>query len=141
MLLGDAAHGKTAGGIGCTWALVGAYVLAGEIATLLMARTQKQTQTQQPQTDYHHAEAVVQGARNYEARFRPVATAHHTHGSPWLDLKKRLFPTSTWGIWALQLVMGLVAYFRIEPAAGVESKTAGWQLPDYPELVGGNVGR
>lgn len=145
VLLGDAAHCKTAGGIGCTWALVGAYVLAGEIATLLGAQQKQQQQKSGGESpslppSLSYAEAVVRGARNYEERFRPIATAHHTHGDPWAKLKARLIPSSTWGIWALQLAMGVVAYFHIDRATSVDDKTAEWPLPEYPEL-GGAEGR
>ncbi|KAK7745152.1 hypothetical protein SLS62_009951 [Diatrype stigma] len=139
VLLGDAAHCKTAGGIGCTWALVGAYVLAGEIATLLAAQ-QQTSLPPPPPSSLDYAEAVEQGAQNYERVFRPIATAHHSNGSPWAKLKSLMIPSSAWGIWALQLVMGVVAYFHIDQATSVDDETVDWQLPDYPALGGGEGG-
>jgi len=119
VLIGDSAHSETAGGYGTTWGLVGAYILAGEIATLY--RKDKSSPTA----------AVVQGAKNYEEKFRPIATAIQG-GNQWIESIS--FPRSSWGIWLLHLVMRVVAYFQFDQMAGLDSKTSKWELPEYPEL-------
>ncbi|KAF4982954.1 hypothetical protein FZEAL_1524 [Fusarium zealandicum] len=117
-LIGDAAHSGTANGIGTTWALVGAYILAGEIAAL--------------QSMGESSAAVVQGAKNYEARFRPIATA--LHGQK--DYGQRLMaPRSSLGIWLLHSAAKAMAYLQLEQRVGLDKKTASWALPEYPELV------
>lgn len=65
VLIGDAAHSSTADGFGTTWGMIGSYVLAGEIASLYGKGGQYSTA------------AVVEGLRNYEKKFRPIATANH----------------------------------------------------------------
>ncbi|RFU72318.1 hypothetical protein TARUN_9942 [Trichoderma arundinaceum] len=120
-LLGDAAYGHTAGGYGCAWSLVGAYVLAGEVATLFQKNKSSPTA------------AVVQGARNYEEKFRPIATASQS-GNPWLD--SMLFPKWKMGIWFLHRYAKMASYLQLDQRAGPDKKTAKWQLPYYAELKG-----
>ncbi|KAH6606918.1 hypothetical protein Trco_006071 [Trichoderma cornu-damae] len=118
-LLGDSAHCQTAGGYGCAWGLVGAYVLAGEIATLL--KKDKSSSTA----------AIIQGAKNYEEKFRPIATAMHgSYG--WF--KDSLVPKSSLGIWCLHVFARVAAYLQLGQMDGSDEKTAKWQLPHYPEL-------
>ncbi|KAH6880743.1 hypothetical protein B0T10DRAFT_495172 [Thelonectria olida] len=124
VLLGDAAHSATANGIGTTWALVGSYVLAGEIATLYKKPGSSKT------------EAVVQGAKKYEEKFRPIATASHG-GSQFFE--SLLSPRSQWGIWVLHSIARAVAYLKFDPGAGLDSKTSQWQYPEYGELLEGEV--
>ncbi|KAF5004301.1 hypothetical protein FDECE_9211 [Fusarium decemcellulare] len=119
VLVGDAAHSQTANGLGTTWGLVGSYILAGEIATLYKKDTSSPTA------------AVMQGAKNYEEIFRPISTATHEQSS-WGE---SLFsPRSRLGIWCLHRVAGVIASLKINPGAGLDSKTSSWKLPDYPEL-------
>lgn len=119
VLVGDAAHASTANGYGCTWGLIGPYILAGEIATLL------EKDKSSP------AAAVMQGARNYEDKFRPISTV--THGrSHWFE--SLAFPTSRAGIWILHTIASIAAYFKLDQMGGPGDETSGWQLPDYPQL-------
>ncbi|KAI2615245.1 hypothetical protein GGR54DRAFT_303692 [Hypoxylon sp. NC1633] len=120
VVVGDAAYSQTAAGYGCTWGLVGAYVLAGEVATLL------ETDGLSPSA------AVVQGAKNYEERLRPIATANHGDHSELFDWI--FFPSSAIGIWILQMCLKVAAYFHLDRMGGMDSKTANWQLPSYPAL-------
>jgi 2-polyprenyl-6-methoxyphenol hydroxylase-like FAD-dependent oxidoreductase len=119
VLLGDSAHGQTAGGFGCAWGLVGAYILAGEIATLYNKDSSLA------------AAAVVQGAKNYEERFRPIATAMHGARDRFGSL---FFPRSSFGIRLLHLFAGVAAHFKLEQGLGLDDKVSKWRLPDYPEL-------
>ena len=119
ILVGDSAHCETAGGFGCTWGVVGSYVLAGEIARLFVRDRSSPTA------------AVIQGAKNYEEKFRPIATAMQG-GSEWVE--SILSPRSKLGIWALHMSARTAAYFQLDQGAGLDKKTSRWQLPDYPEL-------
>ncbi|KAL7791494.1 hypothetical protein V8C37DRAFT_416682 [Trichoderma ceciliae] len=119
VLLGDAVHCHTAGGYGCAWSLVGAYMLAGEIATLF-----KKDNSQL-------ATAIIQGANNYEEKFRPIATSMHGSYNWFEDL---LAPKSTLGIWFLHTFARVAAYLQLGQMDGLDEKTAKWQLPHYPEL-------
>ncbi|EHY58278.1 hypothetical protein HRR83_004863 [Exophiala dermatitidis] len=119
VLIGDAAHSSTADGYGTTWGMVGAYILAGEIATLLKRDKLSPTAV------------VIQAAKNYEDKFRPIATASHG-GSQWFE--NLASPTSTWGIAILHAFARLVAYFRVDQMAGLSNKQSKWKLPKYPEL-------
>lgn len=118
-LLGDAACGHTASGYGCASSLLGAYFLAGELAT-----SQKKNKSSP-------TAAVMQGVRNYEKNFRPIATALQK-GNPWLD--KMLFPRKKMGIWFLHQCANVASRLQLDQATGRDKETADWQLPCYPEL-------
>ena len=119
VLIGDAAHSSTANGYGTTWGLIGAYVLAGEIGTLLKRDNSSSTA------------AVMQGARNYETTFRPIATVGHGgRGLP----ASIASPTSRTGIWILHTVARIVAYLKLEQVGGPSPEAAKWKLPGFPEL-------
>lgn len=118
-LIGDAAHGQAANGFGTTWGLVGAYVLAGEIATLYEKDKSSPTA------------AVVKGAKNYEEMFRPIVTSMHG-GSEWFESLSS--PRSSFGIRVLHAFAGLAAYLRLDQRIGFDTKTSKWPLPDYPVL-------
>ena len=120
VLVGDAAHGQTANGFGCSWGLVGSYILAGEITAL----SRKNGSTM--------AAAVAEAAKKYEEKFRPIATA--THGGS-ERLGSLLFPSSNIGIWVLHTIARAAAYFRFGMASSLDdSSRAKWRLPEYPEL-------
>ncbi|KAF5654260.1 2-polyprenyl-6-methoxyphenol hydroxylase [Fusarium heterosporum] len=115
--IGDAAHAHTASGFGSTWGMVGSYILAGEIATLLQ---------QDPTT------AVVQGVKKYEDVLRPVATAQQ--GDLGEHREAMMIPKTAFGIWVLHSMARAAAYFKWEQGMGMASETAKWQVPEYPAL-------
>lgn len=119
VLIGDAAHSGGVNGYGTTWGLIGSYVLAGEIATLYEKDRSSPTA------------AVIQGAKNYEEKFRPIATAMHGGSKRMEDL---LFPRSSFGIWILHTFARVASYLRFDQMTGLDNKTSKWHLPDYPEL-------
>lgn len=137
VLLGDAAHCQTAGGFGCTWGLIGAYVLAGEIASRL-PKPGNNDNNNTVSSKKMITEAVVEGAKAYEEKFRPIATANH--GRTKSAGAALMFPTSSLGIRFLQAFARVAAYFRMDQAVGWSDKTAAWELPHYPELEGEEVG-
>ncbi|KAI0399776.1 hypothetical protein F4802DRAFT_534465 [Xylaria palmicola] len=118
VLLGDAAHSATANGYGTSWALIGPYLLAGELATLY-----ERDKALPPAS-------IVQAARNYEKMWRPTALAGH--GDGWLA---SLFPPrSALGIHILNRVVGVAAYLRLDQYIGFDGAVGKWKLPDYPAL-------
>lgn len=122
-LLGDAACAATLNGRGTTVALVAAYVLAGEIATLLA----KGETT---------GRAVQQGAVNYERTMRPLAKiGQHTPTKHFGDL----IPRTEWQIRFLHFVAWLVAFFRLDKLGLLAADTLDqWALPEYPSLEVGS---
>ncbi|ETS87233.1 hypothetical protein PFICI_01061 [Pestalotiopsis fici W106-1] len=125
VLLGDAAHSQTANGFGTTWGIVAAYVLAGEIASLLA------TNSSSPPTA-----AVVQGAKNYEKLFRPVSTAGHNK-SQWPE--NFLMPKSRFMISIMFFIGQVISYFGLHQMLDLEGEQGKWQLPEYPALDKGHL--
>lgn len=120
VLLGDAAHARTADGFGTTRGLLGAYVLAGEIATRLARPAATPT------------DAVVEGARAYEAALRPV---FGSSTSLIEGLAHRVFlPRSSVGIWLLHAFVRTVSALKLDQLGGWETSAQKWALPEYPAL-------
>lgn len=119
VLLGDAAHSHTANGYGTTWGLIGAYILAGEIATLYEKDKSSPTA------------AVIKGAQNYEERFRPVAGSQDGD-TPWIDYFT--FPRSSLGIRLLHWFVWVMSHFHFDVGTGLDKKIVAWRIPEYPEL-------
>lgn len=103
--------------------MIGSYVLAGEIASLY-----------RKDRPYSIA-AVVEGLKNYEEKFRPIATANHG-GSEWFNewFESILAPKSSLGISIMHTFVAVAAYLRLDQRIGFDSKTSKWPLPEYPEL-------
>lgn len=121
VLLGDAAFSRTADGSGTTRGFLGAYVLAGEIATRL-ARPGVASLT----------DAVVQGARAYEDTLRPV---FGTTNVALVGLARRLLlPRSVPGIWLLHTIMSAASSLKLDQWGGWETEQQKWALPEYPAL-------
>lgn len=118
-LLGDAAHCHTAGGYGCAWGLVGAYMLAGEIATSLKSK------------DLTASAAIMQGAKTYEEKLRPAATSMHGSYDRFEDL---MAPKSSIGIWILHRFAKMASFLNWGEMDALDKKTSNWKLPEYPEL-------
>lgn len=101
ILLGDAAYCMTplAGGYGTTVALLGAYILAGEISKHMKANTQSPP-----------ADNVELAAKEYERIMRPFITEKQQISS---TLYNGLYPRSKFGIWAIQTIGGVVTKLGI----------------------------
>ncbi|ORY26017.1 hypothetical protein BCR39DRAFT_542224 [Naematelia encephala] len=120
VLLGDAAYCPSATtGMGTTSSIVGAYVLAGEIAK------------QKPQPN--DINALTRAFTEYENKFRPFMD----------DVTKGILesgggfsmPTSRIGITMMNLMAGLVSFLKIDVTRWmVKEHVSGWDLPEYEEL-------
>jgi 2-polyprenyl-6-methoxyphenol hydroxylase-like FAD-dependent oxidoreductase len=126
VLVGDAAHCPTAvTGMGTTAAMVGTYILAGEI-------------------EKHcgraggNKEALPLALKEYEQKHRPFITNLQkgvAEGPPFLGM----WPSSWFGVAILNLILRLVSLLRLVNLAVLlsgEDRTPGWSLPEYEGMVG-----
>jgi len=113
VLLGDAAHCPTPlTGVGTTGALVGAYVLAGEIG--------------------RSPDDLPAALARYETTLRPFVDNLQTVYPLFLRM---LLPDSRWAIGLLRFVLGMICWLRVPELAArlIGEERGGWKLPDYPE--------
>ncbi|XMA13557.1 hypothetical protein WAI453_006348 [Rhynchosporium graminicola] len=119
ILIGDAAHSQSINGQGVTLGMVGAYILAGEIAKLATKEGSAL------------GEAVERGGKNYEERFRPMVA--QTRGSSYvLGL---FFPRTNFGIGVIHKIAGWAATrgYGLSGGTGVDGRVT-WTVPEYQEL-------
>jgi 2-polyprenyl-6-methoxyphenol hydroxylase-like FAD-dependent oxidoreductase len=121
-LLGDAAYCPSAAtGMGTTSAIVGAYVLAGEIGTHCGGSGTK--------------EALPSALKSYEQKFRPFMEQVQDGITPESGYWTKI-PTSPLGIAILNFLLGLAAFFRLDAFAKLiaSEDVKGWSLPDYEDM-------
>ncbi|KAI1864438.1 uncharacterized protein JN550_008995 [Neoarthrinium moseri] len=113
-LLGDAGYCPSLfTGMGTTASLVGAYVLAGELA--------------------RHDGNIPAALESYNNVLQPFVTEIQKliPGTPNI-----LYPKTEWGIWFLHTALGVFTTLKIDKAINMllpEDK-GGWKIPEYPEL-------
>ncbi|KAK2006840.1 FAD binding domain protein [Colletotrichum eremochloae] len=120
-LLGDAAYCPSAAtGMGTTSAIVGAYVLAGEIWEHCGSSGTKRS--------------ILSALHGYEEKFRPFMEQIQNGITPESGYWTKV-PTSPLGIMILNFVLGLLAFFRLDAFTTVNGRedVKGWSLPDYEE--------
>ncbi|CAJ2513138.1 Uu.00g012570.m01.CDS01 [Anthostomella pinea] len=112
VLLGDAGYCPSPfTGMGATGCLVGAYVLAGALAT--------------------HKNDIVGALKAYEDVARPPVEEFQTLRGPPLGA---LFPSSQLGIWVLRNAMWAVSKLEQMTHRSPAQNAQGWKLPEYAEL-------
>ena len=114
VLLADAAHCPSPlTAMGTTSALVGAYVLAGEIN--------------------RNSDDLPQAFASYERVLRPFVNDIQTL-KPWM--LRLMFPESSIAIKLLHFFAALLVFLRIPDLAArfIPEERGGWQLPEYPSL-------
>ncbi|TLS26553.1 hypothetical protein PpBr36_04078 [Pyricularia pennisetigena] len=130
VLLGDAGYSSaTFSGFGTSMALVGAYVLAGEL-------TKNTTfDKDRPRKSLADGQAhVLKALRGYEDILRPFATKLQNAIPGWIW--SFTIPHAAWGVWLLRFVVTVLTFLRIDKLAqrfGSDDK-AEWTVPDYPEV-------
>ena len=115
-LCGDAAYCPSpVSGSGTTCAFVGAYLLAGEIATSLKQK-----------------EDIDEALKRYDTKMIPRARKYQSlpPGAPQI-----LNPQSWWGLFILQTILRIVDFLQIvrlaEKLSGAVSLTSGFGIPEY----------
>lgn len=126
VLLGDSAFtASPARGMGAPLSLVGAYVLAGELARHCKLGT-----------DADPRQGIAEALQAYEKSYRPFVNNVQKlpPGVPGI-----LFPSSKFGVslmlWLLWLISALRIDKLLEQLAGED--VPGWDIPEYPELETG----
>ncbi|KAF2134734.1 FAD/NAD(P)-binding domain-containing protein [Dothidotthia symphoricarpi CBS 119687] len=124
VLLGDAAFcpGAIGGGVGTTAALIGAYVLAGEI--------EKQWKKNGQTSDKFNAE---EAAKEYERVLRPFITSK-SEMSTWMV--RLWLPESNFGVKTLQAIAGYAAGAQISKYSGKSQKPDESRKLEYPDYFG-----
>ncbi|KAF2835101.1 FAD/NAD(P)-binding domain-containing protein [Patellaria atrata CBS 101060] len=125
-LVGDAAYCPTANtGMGTTSAIVGAYILAGEIGRYCRRSNR---------ADVHGENTLVAALKEYEQRFRPfmnqvqegVAEDSFTDKVPWTPFT----------IAILNFLLGVASFFRVNIFKWLlKENVKGWDLPEYEEML------
>ena len=113
VLLGDAAYCPSPlSGMGTSSGLVGAYILAGELA---------------------RSEDLSQAFQNYHQKMRPFIDLVQPFNT---GLLRWAIPNSQWEISLLHLILGLACFLRIPQLLSrfLSDRDGDWKLPDYPEL-------
>ncbi|KAI1081429.1 putative monooxygenase [Whalleya microplaca] len=126
VLLGDAAYCPTpfGGGTGTTAAIIGAYVLAGEVAKRWKGDGQLGTS------------GIEEAGKEYERIVRPFIMDKQ-NVPPWII--RAVFPQTKLGIWAFQTIMWLIIALRIEKLflnLAMPEESRKLQYPDYFGLKG-----
>ncbi|KAK1754315.1 hypothetical protein QBC47DRAFT_215468 [Echria macrotheca] len=133
-VLGDAAYCPTPAGWGTAMALVGAYVLAGEIAKhcgLSAARAGQELSGEGAAAKARHA--VPEALKSWDAKLRPLITKVQKASKPVQGLPNSKFAVST-----TLFIMGMVETLKLDALmvrlANGGGTDFGWQLPEYEEL-------
>jgi 2-polyprenyl-6-methoxyphenol hydroxylase-like FAD-dependent oxidoreductase len=121
-LVGDAAWCPSPNtGMGTTSAMVGAYVLAGEIGRHCTAGDS--------------GTGLETALATYESRFMPFMTQLQSAVSMEESRWEKIFSTS-FGVGVLNLLFGAASLFRVNIARFVlKGNVDGWTLPEYEELL------
>jgi 2-polyprenyl-6-methoxyphenol hydroxylase-like FAD-dependent oxidoreductase len=121
LVLGDAAHATF--GVGTSFAIEGAYVLAGELSKIKSASD------------------VPEALRKYEAEFRPWVDDQQSFppGFP-----QMMNPQTGWGLSIMRSIIWTVSKTKVYKLIGMggEIKPSKWKLPDYDwkKIQKGEVG-
>ncbi|EUC33411.1 hypothetical protein COCCADRAFT_96159 [Bipolaris zeicola 26-R-13] len=120
VLLGDAGYCPSPfTGMGTTLALIGAYVLVGELGK--------------------HAGDVGAALRAYQEEMKEPVEENQKLGAL-VNGGKGMFPRSAWGIWAVNTVLWTMAVLRVDKVLGMlaglvpEGKDSVWKVPEYPGM-------
>lgn len=127
VLVGDAAYCPSQmTGMGTTSGLVGAYVLAGEIAK----RLNRSNGVDGGSTDGAGG-PLLSALEAYNSQLKPFVRQVQNVGSGiWV-------PSSSWGISVFNFLVGLAASLRVDALSRwvLRENVQGWDLPDYAELA------
>lgn len=134
-LVGDAGYcpsGTT--GMGTTSAIVGAYILAGEIAARYPTTTNKEEKEEGMNSQESSRASLAAALKDYEDKFRPfmnqVQAGVLEGASSWR------MPSSGWGVALFNFGLGVAARLRVNILGEMflKEKIKDWELPVYEEL-------
>ncbi|TVY68791.1 Uncharacterized protein LSUE1_G006996 [Lachnellula suecica] len=122
-LVGDAAYCPSANtGMGTTSAIVGAYILAGEIG--------RHCGGENPATKQSLAIAL----EAYNTKFQPFMTQVQK-GVLEEGGFSNYFPSSSFGIAVMYRILGIASFFKVNMGKWMlKEEVKDWELPDYEEL-------
>lgn len=128
VLLGDAAYCPTVlTGMGTTSAMVGAYILAGEI----------ERHVGRPTDGRQSPEGLVAALEAYEARFRPFADQVQK-GVSENSADQWMMAETAMQVSFMNWMMGVASFFakriNLVSAFGIKETVKGWDLPKYEGL-------
>jgi 2-polyprenyl-6-methoxyphenol hydroxylase-like FAD-dependent oxidoreductase len=128
-LVGDAGYCPSPlTGFGTSLAMIGAYVLAGEIARAC-GKPQQQGETNDPWDNIPAALAA------YETRLRPLVDyVQDVNFDRWIRL---FLPKTAWAIGLINWVAWLICTLRIDRLVMLfgSDDRGPWKMPEYPELT------
>jgi 2-polyprenyl-6-methoxyphenol hydroxylase-like FAD-dependent oxidoreductase len=130
VLVGDAAYCPSAAtGMGTTSSMVGAYILAGEIARHCGRPDGEGIDEGDDGTN-----GLFAALKAYEQTFRPFMTQVQEGISE--DAGFNMLPSTAFGVTILNFLMGVVSFLRLNVFGEwvLREKIIGWDLPDYEEL-------
>lgn len=116
VLLGDAAYCPSPlTGMGTACGLVGAYVLAGEIAR------------------HGHGKDLDAALKSYERVLRPFVVEAHKLPPPGPG---NIYVETPWGVWFAYRILNVMAAFKVDQLMNrlLPEARGGWVAPEYPEL-------
>lgn len=118
VLLGDAGYCPSVNtGMGTTSAMVGTYILAGEIGKHYGQDESK--------------DALMTALKSYETKFRPFMD----NVQKGVLEDKGGMPSSEFGIAVMNIMAGILSFLRVNIASWMmKEDVKGWDLPDYEEL-------
>lgn len=128
-LVGDAAYCPSANtGMGVTSAMVGAFVLAGEIGRHCASHSN----TPNSPTSTTTQQDIRAALQAYEEKFRPFMDQVQKGV---LENKANM-PTSRFGIEVANCVLGIAAFFRLNVFGWIlKEDVRGWEMPEYEEML------
>ncbi|OTB13197.1 hypothetical protein K445DRAFT_378030 [Daldinia sp. EC12] len=127
-LLGDAAYCPTANtGMGTTSAMVGAYVLAGEIG--------RHCKNSAGEPD-NSKEGLTAALKAYDERFHPFMEQVQKGIGEDKGMAGNMMPTTPFGIGVMNSIAAVAAFFRLDIIAqGFLKEKVKWDLPEYEEIL------
>lgn len=130
VLLGDAAHGAPADGKGTSAALIGAYILAGEIQRHCSSTIDK---SESEVGGLEQKDGLLNALQEYERIYQPYMKESHKYLSaepsifdniPWNRLTVELLLCLAWFVSFIRLDLLLMRFFE-------DGGVKGFKLPDY----------
>ncbi|OIW29325.1 FAD/NAD(P)-binding domain-containing protein [Coniochaeta ligniaria NRRL 30616] len=131
VLVGDAAYCPSAAtGMGTTSSMVGAYILAGEIARCCGRADGKGAERGADNKD-----GITAALKAYEQKFQPFMK--QVQEGILEDAGFNMLPSTSFGIAILNFLMGVVSLLRLNVIGErlLREKIIGWDLPEYEEIV------